>query len=60
VIDAATQKAAGDITTDFEEHTQTPIRGRRQAEDVYALPLAVPALQAQRSSVESASGKSEL
>lgn len=60
VIDAATQKAAGDVTTDFEQHAQTPIRGRRQAEDVYALPLTMPALQAQPSSVESASAKSEL
>jgi class 3 adenylate cyclase len=46
VIDAATQKVAGDVTTDFAKHAQTPIRGRRQAEDVYVLPLAVPALQA--------------
>jgi class 3 adenylate cyclase len=48
VIDAATWTAAGDAKADFERHEQTPIRGRRQTEDVYVLPLTVPALQARQ------------
>ena len=39
VIDSATRTGAGDAAADFERHEGTPIRGRRQSEDVYALPL---------------------
>src|SRR5262249_22551532 len=45
VIDTATWKAAREYTADFERHEQMPIRGYRQAEDVYALPLAVPVVR---------------
>jgi class 3 adenylate cyclase len=41
VIDVATWTAAGDAGADFEQHEKTPIRGRRQTEDVYVLPLEV-------------------
>jgi adenylate cyclase len=46
VIDARTWAAAGNVAADFEGHERTPIRGRRQPEDVYVLPLASPALRA--------------
>jgi hypothetical protein len=54
VIDARTWTAAGDAAADFASHEQTPIRGRRQTEDVYALPLAAPVLRASRSPAASA------
>jgi class 3 adenylate cyclase len=53
VIDAATWMAAGALAADFERHAHTPIRGRRQTEDVYALPLAAPAVRSSRSSAAS-------
>jgi class 3 adenylate cyclase len=40
VIDAATWTAARDVVAGFERHGRMPIRGRRQTEDIYALPLA--------------------
>jgi class 3 adenylate cyclase len=42
VIDSATWRAAGEFAAAFEQHAHTLIRGRRQAEDVYVLPLAAP------------------
>jgi len=39
LIDAATRKGAGDVAADFELRERVPIRGRRQTEDVYVLPL---------------------
>ena len=39
VIDSATRKKAGTMADDFERHESMPIRGRRQSEDVYSLPL---------------------
>jgi len=39
VIDSATRKKAGTVADDFERHDSMPIRGRRQSEDVYSLPL---------------------
>jgi class 3 adenylate cyclase len=39
VIDAATWTAARDVVASFERHGRMPIRGRRQTEDIYALPL---------------------
>jgi adenylate cyclase len=45
VIDATTWAAAGESAADFERHEQMPIRGYRQAEDVYALPLTAPVPQ---------------
>lgn len=54
VIDAATWAAAGDARADLERHEKTPIRGRYQTEDVYVLPLTVPALQARQPSAVSA------
>ncbi len=39
VIDAATWVAAAESAADFERHEHMPIRGRRQTEDVYVLPL---------------------
>jgi adenylate cyclase len=39
VIDAATWTAARDLVASFERHGRMPIRGRRQTEDIYALPL---------------------
>ena len=50
VIDARTRAAAGNVASDFEGHERTPIRGRRQTEDVYVLPFRAPALQISRSS----------
>ncbi len=50
VIDARTWAAAGEAAADFEGHERTPIRGRRQTEDVYVLPFRAPALQISRSS----------
>jgi adenylate cyclase len=50
VIDARTWTSAGDAAADFESHERTPIRGRRQTEDVYVLPLAAPALRAPKPS----------
>jgi len=40
VIDAATHAAAGETVRDFVEHPETPIRGLREARDVFALPRA--------------------
>jgi class 3 adenylate cyclase len=54
VIDVATWRAAGNAAADFERHEHTPIRGRRQPEDVYVLPLRAPALRTSRPSVASA------
>jgi adenylate cyclase len=39
LIDAATRRNAGDVAADFELRERVPIRGRRQTEDVYVLPL---------------------
>jgi adenylate cyclase len=39
LIDAATRRSAGDVAADFELRERVPIRGRRQTEDVYVLPL---------------------
>ena len=39
VIDSATKMKAGTVADDFERHDSMPIRGRRQSEDVYSLPL---------------------
>jgi adenylate cyclase len=39
VIDSATRMKAGTVADDFERHDSMPIRGRRQSEDVYSLPL---------------------
>jgi adenylate cyclase len=39
VIDSATATGAGDAAADFERHDGMPIRGRRQTEDIYVLPL---------------------
>jgi class 3 adenylate cyclase len=39
VIDSTTRTNAGSIADDFERHDSMPIRGRRQNENVYALPL---------------------
>lgn len=41
VIDEATWKRARTVTAGFEKHEGVEIRGRRQVETVYALPLAV-------------------
>jgi class 3 adenylate cyclase len=43
VIDARTWAAAGEAAADFERHERMSIRGRRQTEDVYVLPLTAPA-----------------
>lgn len=45
VIDAATWLAAGEAGADFQRREKTPIRGRRQSEDVYLLPLEAPSAQ---------------
>jgi class 3 adenylate cyclase len=39
LIDGATRRSAGDIAADFERRERVSIRGRRQTEDVYVLPL---------------------
>ena len=39
VIDAATQRSAGDAAAGFEHRPQVPIRGRSQREDLYLLPI---------------------
>jgi class 3 adenylate cyclase len=39
-IDRGTWQALGDGGIHFEQHENTPIRGRRQPEDVYTLPAA--------------------
>jgi adenylate cyclase len=39
LIDAATRRNAGDVASNFELRERVPIRGRRQTEDVYVLPL---------------------
>jgi len=38
-IDTTTWSGAGRVAAGFERHAQIPIRGRRQTEDVYVLPL---------------------
>lgn len=50
VIDTTTWRAARNAAADFERHEHTPIRGRRQPEDVYVLPLASPTLRAMAAS----------
>jgi class 3 adenylate cyclase len=39
VIDAGTWERAQPAAADFEKRSEVPIRGRREAQDVYALPL---------------------
>jgi adenylate cyclase len=39
VIDAATWERAQHAAADFEERPNVPIRGRRETQDVYALPM---------------------
>ena len=39
VIDSTTRNKVGTAADDFERHDSMPIRGRRQSEDVYSLPL---------------------
>jgi class 3 adenylate cyclase len=41
-IDANTHHAAGDAAHGFEHRGETPVRGRREAADVWVLPLAAP------------------
>jgi class 3 adenylate cyclase len=45
VIDSATKMKAGSLANDFERHDNVPIRGRRQNEDLFSLPMTakVPA-----------------
>ena len=43
VIDAATWEALGTAREDFSRHEGTPIRGRAETRDVYALPMAAGA-----------------
>jgi class 3 adenylate cyclase len=40
VIDASTWGRAGDVASGFQKHAAALIRGRRETEEVYALPLA--------------------
>ncbi len=40
VIDAGTRERAEHAAADFEKRPDVPIRGRREAQDVYALPLS--------------------
>lgn len=42
LIDGATRRGAGDVAAEFERRERVPIRGRRQTEDVYVLPLTEP------------------
>ena len=44
VIDSTTRINAGSDAYDFERHESVPIRGRRQSQDVYALPLSTKVL----------------
>jgi len=39
VIDSVTRMKAGSLADDFRRHDSVTIRGRRQSEDVYSLPL---------------------
>jgi adenylate cyclase len=39
VIDSATRQGAANAAPDFQRHDGTAIRGRRQTEDIYVLPL---------------------
>jgi len=48
VIDAVTRAASGAAAAVFEHHHGVPIRGRRHAEDVYALPFRSVAPTPQR------------
>jgi adenylate cyclase len=41
-IDATTRTGAGDAATGFEHRGETPVRGRREAADVWVLPLDRP------------------
>jgi class 3 adenylate cyclase len=42
-VDAVTWSAAGPLAASFDHRPQVPIRGRRQTEDVYVLPLGTGA-----------------
>jgi class 3 adenylate cyclase len=50
VIDTPTWEAAYPVAADFQRHEETPIRGRRRTEDVYALPLDMALARVARSS----------
>ncbi len=39
VIDEPTRREADYVAADFERREETPIRGRRETQDVYALPM---------------------
>ncbi len=39
VIDEPTRRGADYVAADFERRAETPIRGRRETQDVYVLPM---------------------
>jgi class 3 adenylate cyclase len=39
LIDTRTWERAQPVAADFEKRSEVPIRGRRETQDVYALPL---------------------
>jgi adenylate cyclase len=46
VVDSTTKMMAGTVADDFERHDSMPIRGRRQNEVVYSLPLSAEGFSA--------------
>ncbi len=43
VIDEPTRRGADYVAADFERREETPIRGRRETQDVYVLPMSAAA-----------------